>query len=69
MATKKTRVMVTLDDDTYALLLKFQEENGYPDRSMALHKLVSVGLDIMLEEEADPTPKIHRRSKTGGDPE
>lgn len=63
MATKKPRVTVTLDDDTYAMVIEFQEANGYPDRSMALHELVMRGLDEMMKEEADPTPKIHRRTK------
>lgn len=63
MPTRKPRVTVTLDDDTYRFVVEFQEANGYPDRSMALHDLIMIGLNHMMEQEADPTPKIHRRSK------
>lgn len=62
MATKKPRLMVTLDDETYRLVIEFQRMNGYPDRSMALHDLIIAGLDA-TEDEPDPTPKIHRRAK------
>jgi len=69
MATKKPRVMVTLDDETMAMVIEFQNANGYPDRSMAMHELIMLGLAAMEKEEADPTPKIHRRTKPGGDPD
>ena len=63
MATKKPRVHVTLDPETLERVEKYQERNGYPDRSMTIHELVIKALDAALKEADDPTPKIHRRSK------
>lgn len=68
MATKKPRVKVTLDDETLAAIDDFMRRNNYPDKSMAMHELIKIALEA-TKDDVDPTPKIHRRSKTGGDPE
>lgn len=63
MATNKPRIKVTLEPELLAMIEDFQIRNGYPDRSMAMHALLNIGLEAMENEIDDPTPKIHRREK------
>ena len=68
MATRKPRVKVTMTPEELERIEDFMKRFNYPDRSMAMHDLTIQALD-MAEGKEDPTPKIHRREKTGGVPD
>ena len=71
MATKKPMIKVTMEPEVLAEVEEYMIQNGYPDRSMAVHELIAIALEARRNHPADPTPKIHRREKRrkGGEEE
>lgn len=63
MATKKSRYMISVDNDMFNEIEDFRYEKRFPTRSEATTELIRLGLEAIKKKEQEPEVKIEENTR------